>query len=125
MSPKPASIEEKEQDARDSVSTSSVAPPPELTEEQEAKLWSKIDRRLMPILCLMYLMSFLDRGNIGVFAGYESLEILTIFNLQAIGNARLQGLVTELGLGNQYNIALTMYFIVSTNSTRPGTPVLK
>ncbi|KAK1226954.1 hypothetical protein PQX77_010022 [Marasmius sp. AFHP31] len=74
MSPKPASIEEKEQDAkletRDSVS-SSVSPPPKLTEEQEAKLWRKIDRRLMPILCLMYLMSFLDRGNIGAFTGDE------------------------------------------------------
>ncbi|KAF8876865.1 major facilitator superfamily domain-containing protein [Infundibulicybe gibba] len=46
----------------------------------------------MPILTLMYLLSFLDRGN--------------------IGNARLQGLQSQLHLtGDQYNIALTMYFI--------------
>jgi len=67
MSPKPASIDEKEQEAqlenRDSESASYVSPPYKLTEEQEAKLWKKIDRRLMPILCLMYLMSFLDRGE--------------------------------------------------------------
>lgn len=42
---------------------SSLPPPPTLTAEEEAKLWHKIDRRLMPILCLMYLFSFLDRGT--------------------------------------------------------------
>jgi hypothetical protein len=36
---------------------------PELSPEQEAKLWRKIDWRLMPMLSLMYLMSFLDRGT--------------------------------------------------------------
>ncbi|KIM36238.1 hypothetical protein M413DRAFT_31834 [Hebeloma cylindrosporum] len=72
---------------------SSLPPPPTLTSEQEAKLWRKVDLRLMPILALMYLLSFLDRGN--------------------IGNARLQGLQTQLHLtGNKYNIALTMFFIV-------------
>ena len=42
-----------------------LPPPPELTPEQEKKLWRKIDLQLMPILTLMYLCSFLDRGNIG------------------------------------------------------------
>ncbi|KAI0260071.1 MFS general substrate transporter [Gloeopeniophorella convolvens] len=71
---------------------SSLPPPPKLTPEQELALYRKIDLRLMPILALMYLLSFLDRGN--------------------IGNAKLQGLVTQLNLtGNKYNIALTMYFI--------------
>ncbi|KAF8994036.1 MFS general substrate transporter [Cyathus striatus] len=63
---------------------SHLPPPPTLTAEQEKKLWRKIDLRLMPILTLMYLLSFLDRGN-----------------------AKLQGLLTQLHLtGNQYNIAL-------------------
>ncbi|TFK52770.1 MFS general substrate transporter [Heliocybe sulcata] len=62
---------------------------PVLTEEEEKRLWRKVDLRLMPILSIMYLFSFLDRGN-----------------------AKLQGLVSQLHLvGNQYNIALTMYFI--------------
>jgi len=43
---------------------SSLPPPPELTPEQEKKLWRKIDYRLMPILSALYLMSFLDRGTI-------------------------------------------------------------
>ncbi|KIM80617.1 hypothetical protein PILCRDRAFT_789396 [Piloderma croceum F 1598] len=73
---------------------SKLPPPPQLTAEQEKKLWRKIDMRLMPILSLMYLTSFLDRGN-----------------------AKLHGLVTQLDLtGNKYNIALTMYFIVRIRS---------
>jgi hypothetical protein len=72
---------------------SQLPPPPTLSKEEERKLWRKIDLRLMPMLCLMYLMSFMDRGN--------------------IGNAKLEGLESQLDLtGNRYNIALTMYFIV-------------
>jgi len=85
---------------------SSLPPPPILTPEQEKKLWRKIDLRLMPILTAMYLFSFLDRGN--------------------IGNARLQGLTTQLHLlGNQYNIALTMYFIPYCVFECPANLVLK
>lgn len=40
-----------------------LPPPPTLTVEEERKLWRKIDIRLMPILALMYLFSFLDRGR--------------------------------------------------------------
>ncbi len=39
--------------------------PPVYTAEQEARLWRKIDIRFMPIVTMMYLCSFLDRGNIG------------------------------------------------------------
>ncbi|CAK5265889.1 unnamed protein product [Mycena citricolor] len=66
--------------------------PLELTEQEERKLWRKVDARLLPILGLLYLLSFMDRGN--------------------IGNAKLDGLQEQLNLtGNKYNIALTMYFI--------------
>ncbi|KAF8651375.1 hypothetical protein AX16_004822 [Volvariella volvacea WC 439] len=83
-----------------------LPPPPTLTEEQEKKLWRKIDARLMPILTVMYLLSFLDRGN--------------------IGNARLQGLEAELGLTpTQYNIALTMFFIPYCIFECPANLVLK
>jgi hypothetical protein len=57
----------------------------------------------MPILSLMYLLSFMDRGDL-------------LFNKQSwgtdtsqgnIGNAKIEGLTTQLKLvGNQYNIAL-------------------
>ncbi|KAJ7282851.1 MFS general substrate transporter [Mycena rebaudengoi] len=84
----------------------SLPPPPDLTAEEERKLWRKIDLRLAPILSLMYLLSYLDRAN--------------------IGNARLQGLESQLELtGNKYNIALTMYFIPYCIFECPANLVLK
>ncbi|KAI9056478.1 MFS general substrate transporter [Trametes sanguinea] len=83
-----------------------LPPPPDLSEAQVKALYRKIDMRLMPILTLMYLCSFLDRGN--------------------IGNAKLQGLTTQLHLtGNKYNIALTMYFIPYCLFECPANMVLK
>ncbi|RDB15711.1 High-affinity nicotinic acid transporter [Hypsizygus marmoreus] len=85
---------------------SSEPPPPVFTAAQEKKLWRKIDLKLMPILALLYMLSFIDRGN--------------------IGNAKLQGLTTELNLtGNQYNIALTTYFIPYAILECPANLVLK
>jgi hypothetical protein len=51
------------------------------------RLLRKIDMRLIPFLALLYLLSFLDRTN--------------------IGNARLAGLEADLGMkGLQYNVRL-------------------
>lgn len=50
----------------------------------EKKVLRKMDIRLIPMLALLYLLSFLDRGN--------------------IGNASIEGLTDDLGLtGPQYN----------------------
>ncbi|KAI6143719.1 MFS general substrate transporter [Pisolithus tinctorius] len=63
-----------------------------LTPKEESKLWRKVDLKLMPMIALMYLLCFMDRGN--------------------IGNAKLDGLITQLKLdGNQYNVALTLFFV--------------
>ncbi|KAG1740813.1 MFS general substrate transporter [Suillus paluster] len=87
-------------------SNSDLKDVPMLTPEQERKLWRKVDVQLMPILTVMYLLSFLDRGN--------------------IGNAKLDGLVTQLDLtGNRYNIALTMFFIPYCLCECPANLVLK
>ncbi|KAI6045451.1 MFS general substrate transporter [Pisolithus marmoratus] len=57
--------------------------------ERERKLWRKIDLHLMPIIATMYLLSFMDRGN-----------------------AKLEGLMTQLNLtGSRYNVALSVFFI--------------
>ncbi|KDQ51627.1 hypothetical protein JAAARDRAFT_139858 [Jaapia argillacea MUCL 33604] len=80
-------VETVERPSVDNPRYSGVDAPPPLSAEQEKTLWRKVDLRLMPILSVMYLLSFLDRGN--------------------IGNAKLQGLTTQLHLeGNMYNIAL-------------------
>ncbi|KAG0694942.1 MFS general substrate transporter [Suillus ampliporus] len=87
-------------------SSSNLKNMPMLTPEQEKKLWRKVDLRLMPILGLMFLLASLDRGN--------------------IGNAKLEGLVTQLDLtGNRFNIALTMYFIPYCLCECPANLVLK
>ncbi|KAI6045450.1 MFS general substrate transporter [Pisolithus marmoratus] len=58
--------------------------------ERERKLWRKIDLHLMPIFTLIYLFSFMDRGD-----------------LMYVGNAKLEGLMTQLQLtGSRYNVAL-------------------
>lgn len=61
-------------------------------QSKERALVRKIDWKLLPILCLIYLMAFLDRVN--------------------IGNAVIYGLQKDLKLvGNQYNAALTVFFV--------------
>lgn len=52
----------------------------------------QIDYRLIPIMGLLYLLSHIDRGN--------------------IGNAKIEGMDVDLKLtGNQYNIASTIFFV--------------
>ncbi|KAF3929739.1 hypothetical protein AA313_de0210315 [Arthrobotrys entomopaga] len=61
-------------------------------EELERQLVRKLDWRLLPWLCLLYLASFLDRTN--------------------IGNAKIIGLQTDLHItGGQYNAALSLFFV--------------
>lgn len=55
--------------------------------KQEKALIRKIDRKLLPLLTILYLLSFLDRTN--------------------IGNARLFGLEKELKMkGLDYNVSV-------------------
>ncbi|CAG8449988.1 9702_t:CDS:2, partial [Scutellospora calospora] len=60
--------------------------------EKEKILLKKIDWRIVPLMFLLYLLSFLDRVN--------------------IGNAKLAHLERDLGLvGNDYNWSLGIFFI--------------
>ncbi|KAL7912456.1 MFS general substrate transporter [Trichoderma velutinum] len=59
--------------------------------KRQKKLLRKIDWRLLPVLTVFYLISFMDRSN--------------------IGNARLQGLEADLHLSpSQFNWCLTIFF---------------
>lgn len=59
--------------------------------ERARKLVRRLDWKLIPILVVIYLASFLDRGN--------------------IGNARIEGLEADLGLSpQQYSWALSVFF---------------
>ncbi|CAG8071484.1 unnamed protein product [Penicillium salamii] len=61
----------------------------------EKALLRKLDYRLLPPLTILYLLSFLDRSN--------------------VGNARLEGMTDDINMsyiaGNQYLTGLTLYFI--------------
>lgn len=72
----------------------------------EAQLMRKIDFRVIPFLCILYLLAFLDRVN--------------------IANARAFGLATDLKLaGNQFNTALTIFFVPYVLFEIPSNMLLK
>lgn len=72
----------------------------------EKKLVRKVDMRLLPLFTILYLLSFLDRGN--------------------IGNAKIEGLAEDLNLkGNQYNMCLTIFFIFYASMEVPSNMILK
>ncbi|RMJ03316.1 hypothetical protein CDV36_015157 [Fusarium kuroshium] len=70
------------------------------------KVVRKIDFRLIPIMAVLYLLAHIDRGN--------------------IGNAKIEGMDKDLGLiGNQYNIASTIFFVPYIIFEIPSNIILK
>lgn len=58
----------------------------------EKRVLRKCDLHVLPMLYILYMLSYLDRIN--------------------IGNARIEGLERDLGMvGNDYNIALQIFFV--------------
>ncbi|KAF4766245.1 hypothetical protein HAV15_011032 [Penicillium sp. str.  len=100
---------EKILDSKDPLAAAGFEDPDAgLSDEERAeidrKLLWQLDIRLVPWLSLLYLVSFLDRTN--------------------IGNAKLVGLQTDLNMTNaQYNATLTIFF-VSYSVFEPATNVL-
>ncbi|OAP62100.1 hypothetical protein AYL99_04303 [Fonsecaea erecta] len=90
-----ASVEKTPVDS--SKTTDKGAPPTDFGESlggniNERALVRKLDITLLPALTTLYLLSFLDRSN--------------------VGNARIEGLATDLNMtGDQYLTGLTLYFI--------------
>ncbi|KAK2608983.1 hypothetical protein QQS21_002463 [Conoideocrella luteorostrata] len=74
--------------------------------KQRKKLARKIDARLIPMLAVLYLISHLDRAN--------------------IGNAKIEGLAEDLKLeGAQFNIVLSLFFIPYILLEIPSNVLLK
>ncbi|KAF2203994.1 MFS transporter [Delitschia confertaspora ATCC 74209] len=72
----------------------------------EKKLLLKMDLRILPTLCIVYLMAFIDRVN--------------------IGNAQLFSLSKDLHLDtNQYNIALAVFFVSYIAFEIPANIIMK
>lgn len=65
-----------------------------------------MDLRLIPMLALLYLLSFLDRGN--------------------IGNAKIAGMEDDLNLsGPQYSLCATVFFFTYCAFEVPSNLLLK
>lgn len=78
----------------------------EKSPSEHRKLMFKIDIHVIPWIAILYFLAFLDRVN--------------------IGNARLFGLEADTGLvGNQYNIALLLFFVPYILFEVPSNLVLK
>ncbi|KAG8767274.1 hypothetical protein FRC15_005797, partial [Serendipita sp. 397] len=72
----------------------------------EKRILRKLDWHILPLVSLLYLLSFLDRSN--------------------IGNARVAGMVTDLHLvGLQYNTAAAVFFILYCAAEIPSNILLK
>lgn len=82
---KPAFASQGDADSESRLSSDAT---PIFDKAAERRLIWKLDLLILPILFVFYMMSYLDRVN--------------------IGNASIQGMTTELALnvGNRYNIAL-------------------
>ncbi|KAK2811655.1 hypothetical protein FQN50_001998 [Emmonsiellopsis sp. PD_5] len=76
------------------------------SDAETTKILRKVDYRLVPLLGVLYLLAFIDRGN--------------------IGNAKIAGMNDDLKLhGMQYNIALTVFFVPYSLFEIPSNIVLK
>lgn len=79
---------------------------PNYHDAETTRILRKVDYRLVPMLTVLYLLAFLDRGN--------------------IGNAKVAGMTKTLGMtGEQYNMALTVFFFPYAIFEVPSNIVLK
>lgn len=80
--------------------------PESVDQDAERRLLWKMDIRILPILFVLYLLAFMDRIN--------------------IGNAKIQHMTTDLHMvGNDYNIALFIFFIPYIICEVPSNMILK
>ncbi|KAJ5989192.1 Major facilitator superfamily domain general substrate transporter [Penicillium waksmanii] len=93
------------QDEKITDHESGISRPPSFNVDEKAVL-RKMDLRLIPMLSILYLLAFLDRGN--------------------IGNAKIEGLVDDLNMtGPQYNWTLTVFFFTYCVFELPSNLLLK
>ncbi|KAL2855820.1 major facilitator superfamily domain-containing protein, partial [Aspergillus pseudodeflectus] len=79
---------------------------PQFSPEMQKRVLRKMDLRLIPMLALLYLLAFLDRGN--------------------IGNAKIEGMLDDLHMsGREYNWCLTVFFFTYVAFELPSNLLLK
>lgn len=92
--------------ARTSAPGKDIETLPDVDYAAEARLVRKLDMYIIPPTMLLYLVSFLDRVN--------------------IGNARLYGMEEDLGLvGSQFQTAVSLLFVTYVICETPSNLVIK
>ncbi|KAI2784535.1 MFS general substrate transporter [Daldinia loculata] len=97
---------QNESNRADALVTTSEATLESFADVDEKKILRKMDLRLIPMLAMLYLLSFLDRGN--------------------IGNAKIEGLQEDLRMSaDEYNWCLTVFFFTYAAFEVPSNLLLK
>ncbi|PNS15497.1 hypothetical protein CAC42_756 [Sphaceloma murrayae] len=106
-SPSPGRVvDEKESIDRLEKSNTTWTDAVEIDPALDARITKKFDRRILPWLFLLWLLAFIDRSN--------------------IGNARIDGLATDLKLdGTKFNVALCVFYIPYIIVDVPSNLILK
>lgn len=120
--PKPDQIVEEKKESEPESTEQSLKV--ELPSVDENKLLRKIDLHVVPIVTLLYLLSYIDRSNIvsQIVVWKLKANILTFQQ----GNAKIEGLDTSLGLtASQYNWCLTVFFFTYAPFEIPCNIILK
>jgi len=91
-----------------SATVENGTPIPVVSEEIEKRLMKKLDRRIIPVCCWIYLMNFMDRVG--------------------IGNARLFKIEEDLGMdpeSNQFQLAVSILFVTYCLFETPSNLIIK
>ncbi|KAK5684680.1 hypothetical protein LTS12_029104 [Elasticomyces elasticus] len=83
-----------------------------LDEKELARIYRKVDRRVLPLLAVLYLLCFLDRSNIG--------------NAKVLNADTDDDLMHELGMSeSQYRIAMMVFIVGYSVFEAPSNMVMK
>ncbi|TFK36156.1 major facilitator superfamily domain-containing protein [Crucibulum laeve] len=103
---KTSPVKDYEKHADTDSSIRSDSPAVVVSDVLEKRVWRKIDIWILPIATMFYLLSFLDRTN--------------------LGNARVAGLQKDLKMTNhQYSVALTVTYVPYIVAELPSNLLLK
>jgi hypothetical protein len=96
-----------EDDFEDMENLDQVATAGGFAPEEEKSVVKKLDRRVVGLISLLYLLSFLDRSS------KPSLPLWNLVLTKAdIGNAKIAGLMNDLKLSNdQYEWLLSAFYL--------------
>ncbi|TPX16106.1 uncharacterized protein E0L32_004101 [Thyridium curvatum] len=120
-----AGAEAKDKASHADYAVENGLPGGDMTPEEERHMVRKMDINIFPILICLYILSFLDRVNIGMCIAQNIIPRAQLtFPFQ--GNARLYHLEDDLGLkGNEYQLCVSMLFVTYVTFELPTNLVLK